>query len=158
MIVAQWALILLKEGIRVRQAFLASVAGTARGAKHRNICDIAVVREYVRSGPPTEKILRKELMGGVAFLMMVLVPRRPVEMWRMDVSQEKWAEEGNSVEVPTREETNQGNGQTVLEIRRCSVASCYPLTCYMLLKKQAVARGVLNWESSTHNCLSFHAR
>jgi hypothetical protein len=98
---AQRALMLLKESIKGRQVCLASVAGTVRGAKHRDIWDITVVLEYVRSGPPTKKLPRKEPMGRVAFLMMVLVPRRLVEMWRMDVSQEKWAEEGNSVELPT---------------------------------------------------------
>jgi hypothetical protein len=131
---------LLKESIKRRQACFALVARTVRGAKHRDIRDITVVLEYVRSGPPTKKLLRKELMDGAAFLMTVLVPCRPVEMCRMDVLQEKWAKKWNSVEVPTREETNKGKGQTVLEIRRCSVANCYPLTCYMLLKKQAVAR------------------
>jgi hypothetical protein len=57
---------------------------------------------------------------------------------------EKWAEDGNSVEVPTREKTNHGKGQTVLVIRRCSVANWCPLTCYLLLKEQARARGVWN--------------
>jgi hypothetical protein len=59
----------------------------------------------------------------------------------MDVSQEKWAGDGNSVEVPTREETNIGKGQTVLMIRSCRVVNGYPLTCYLLPKKQAGARG-----------------
>jgi hypothetical protein len=82
-----------------------------------------VVLEYIKKGPPSEELPRKELMGITAFLMMVLLPCRPVGTCRMDVSGEKWAEDGNSVEVPTREKTNHGKGQTVLVIRRCSVAN-----------------------------------
>jgi hypothetical protein len=31
-------------------------------------------------------------------------------MWKMDVSRERWAEDGQSVEVPTKEKTNHGRG------------------------------------------------
>jgi hypothetical protein len=65
-------------------------------------------------------------------------------MWNMDVTGEKWAEDGNSVEVPTKEKTKHGKGKTVLVVRRCSVANWCPLTCYVLLKAMAAARGAPN--------------
>jgi hypothetical protein len=117
-VVAPWALTLPREGIMVKQAILAAVTGVVRGANYRDICDLRVVLEYIRKDPPSEELLRKELMGRTAFPMMMMLPCRPVGMWRMDVSGEKWAEDGNSVEVPTREKTNHGKGQTVLVIRR----------------------------------------
>jgi hypothetical protein len=48
------------------------------------------------------------------------------------------------VKVPTKEKTNHGRGRTVLVIRRCSVANWCPLTCYVLLKAMAAARGAPN--------------
>jgi integrase len=137
-------LTLLKESIMVRQAILASVTGIVRGAKYRDIWDLRVVLEYIKKGPPSEELPRKELMGRTAFLMIVLLPCRPVGMWRMEVAEEKWSEDGNSVEVPTKEKTNHGKGRTVLVIRRCSVANWCPLTCYLLLREQARIRGVCN--------------
>jgi hypothetical protein len=55
-----------------------------RGAKYTDIWDLRVVLEYIRKGPLSGKLPRKELMRRTAFLMMVL-PCRPVGMWRMDV-------------------------------------------------------------------------
>jgi hypothetical protein len=112
-VVAPWALTLLRESFLVRQAVLTAVTGVVRGAKYRDIWDLRVVLEYIRKGPPSEELPRKELMGRAAFLMMVLLPCRPGGMWRMDVSGEKWVEDGNSVEVPTREK------RTIERNRRC---------------------------------------
>jgi hypothetical protein len=105
-LVAPRALTVLRESFLERQAVLAAVTGVIRGAMYKDIWDLRVVLEYIRKGPPSEGLPRKELRGRTAFLMMVLLPCRPVGMRRMDVSGEKWAEDGNSVEGPTREKMN----------------------------------------------------
>jgi hypothetical protein len=96
-LVAPWALTVLRESFLVRQAVLAAVTGVIRGEKYRDIWDLRVVLEYIRKDPPSEELPRKELRSRTAFLMIVLLPGRPVGMWRMDVSGEKWAEDGNSM-------------------------------------------------------------
>jgi hypothetical protein len=92
-LIAPWALTLLRESFLVRQAVLAVVRGVVKGGKYRDVWDLRVVLEYIKNGPPSEELARKELMGRTAFLILVLLPCRPVGMWRMDVSGEKWAED-----------------------------------------------------------------
>jgi hypothetical protein len=141
--VAPWALLLLKESMMVKQAILAATTEMVRGTKYRDIWELTVVMEFVRKGSPPEELPLKKLKGRSAFLFMVLLPCRPVGML-MDVSREKWAEDGESLEVPTKEKTNHGKGETVLIIRRCKVANWCPLTCYKPLREQAAERGAPN--------------
>jgi hypothetical protein len=96
-VIAPWALLLLKESIMVIQAILAATTGMVRGAKYRDIWDSRVVMKFVRKGPPSEELPLKKLKGRAVFLFMVLLPCRPMGMWKMDVLREKWAEDGETV-------------------------------------------------------------
>jgi hypothetical protein len=150
-VVAPWALLFLKESIMVRQAIQAATTGLVRGAKYRDIWDLTVVMEFVRKGPPSEELPLKQLKGRTAFLFMVLLPCRLVGMWKMDVSTEKRAEDGQSVEVPTKERTHHGREETVLVIRCCKVANWCPLTLQ-------AAEGAVGSERGTEHVVVHGAR
>jgi hypothetical protein len=115
-----------------------------RGARYREIWDLTVPFDYIRKGPPSDQLPLKQLRGRLAFLLMTLVPSRPVGIWRMEVERERWAEDGKSVEVPTKEQTTHGRQGTVLVIRDCEVENWSPLFCYKLARARAAKDGVPN--------------
>jgi hypothetical protein len=143
-IVERSVLALLKESMLLRQALRAAVTGMVRGARYRNIWNLTNLFDYLRKGPPSDQLSLKQLRGKLAFLLMTLVPCRVVGIWKMEVEAERWAEDGNSVEVPTKEKTNHGRQGTVLVIRRCEVENWCPPTCYKLARARAARDGVPN--------------
>jgi integrase len=115
-----------------------------KGARYREIWNLTDLFSYIRKGPRSDQLSLKQLRRRLAFLLMTLVPCRPVAIWKMEVEGEKWAEDGNSVEVPTKEKTNHGRQGTVLVIRKCEVENWCPLTCYKLARATAARDGVPN--------------
>jgi hypothetical protein len=134
------SLLLLRDSIIVKQSLQGAMTGVVKGTRYRQIWKLEVMLQFVARGPPTEELGGKDLMARAAFLFMVFIPCRPVGMWRMDVSGERWAEDGLSVEVPAREKTNHGKEVTMLAIRQGTVPNLCPLKAYKRLKEGARAR------------------
>jgi hypothetical protein len=135
-------LLLLKDSLLIKQSLRGAMTGVVRGTKYRTIWKLEVMLQYVARGQPTEKLGWKDLMARAAFLFMVFIPCRPVGMWRMDVTGEKWAEDESWVEVPAREKTNHGKEVTILVIRKGNIPNLCPLKAYRLLKSGAKQRGL----------------
>jgi hypothetical protein len=103
---------------------------------------LEVVIDFICKGKPTAELLWMELMMRAAVLFMIFIPCRAVGMWRMNAQHEKWASDGESVEIPVREKTDHGRGSSTLVICSSMVSNLCPLTCYKLLKEGARRRGV----------------
>jgi hypothetical protein len=80
-------------------------------------------------------------MARAAAIFMVFIPLRPVGMWRIDPSTEKQSEGVQSVEVFTREKTDDLKGGSMVVIRPLKDERLCPLRIYRLLKEGARKKG-----------------
>jgi hypothetical protein len=58
-------------------------------SKYRQIWDIEIMFDHIRGGPPAENLDGSRLMGVTAFLLMALVPLRPISILRLDPWKER---------------------------------------------------------------------
>ena len=114
--------------------------GVRRTSKYREIWKLSILLDHIRNGPPSEQLPWRALMARTAALFMIFVPCRPITMIRMDCTRERWAPDGQSVEIPAKEKMDKGRRVTAMVIRSLQDKRICPLTHYNLLKEEASIR------------------
>ena len=127
--------------------------GVRRKTKYRQIWKLSTLLNHIKNGPPSEELTWKDLTARVAALLMIFVPCRPITMLRMDPTQETWARDGQSVEIPAREKMDKGGRVSAAVIRALPDKELCPLTHYLLLKDRARQMGLTGvlWASEAGN-------
>jgi hypothetical protein len=135
---------LLRDSQILEDALRASNTAVKGVSKYRTIWKLEKLLEYMRKGPPHEQLSWTRLMARAAALFMIFIPCRPVGAWRMKPSTEKWASDGESVEVQAREKLDRGKGVTVLLLRKGPVENLCPVRVYLALRKEAAKKGLVD--------------
>jgi hypothetical protein len=133
----------LKESGILRDTIRAALSDVVKTTKYREIWRLKVKLDFIRGGPSSEELSWLELMESAAILFMTFIPCRPVGMWRMSVNEGRQSADGKAIEVPTREKTNSGKGFTVFLIKAGPVSNLRVVRVYNLLRKGAIAKGIM---------------
>jgi hypothetical protein len=111
--------------------FIALTASSIK-AKPRDttIWDLNILLDFVRKSPPIHDQTMNELIPRVMALLMIFAMARPVEIFRMAVSEIVIEEEGSQWTIPTQRKTDRGVETSFLTIIRLPEKAICPV-CYL---------------------------
>jgi hypothetical protein len=111
-------------------------------SKYREIWDLGILLDHIRQGPPAEKLTWGAQSTITIALLMILVPLRPIAIFRINPPTERPSVEAGSIEVATREKTDSKASETWAVIRPGKDPRLCPLRHSRLTKQGAGQRGL----------------
>jgi hypothetical protein len=111
-------------------------------SKYREIWNLDVLFNYIRSLPPIEEVSEEDQMARGGIVLTAMVPLRPIEIIRLNPQTEVRSLIANSIEVETRQKTDTKSARTRAVLRPVEEKCFCPLTHYYVLKRAAARRGI----------------
>ena len=132
----------LSENAFIRAIARSCTTAVKRQSKYREIWDLGILLDYLRSEGPPDRLNWSDLMRRTAAIFMIFVPLRPAAMLRLDPTTEKASKVSESIEVQTCDKTDSRRARTYIAIRPLGDKRLCPLTHYRLLVQGAKERGL----------------
>jgi hypothetical protein len=135
---------------RIIMEFVASTASSVKAKpRYITIWDLNIILDFIRKSHPLHDQTMNELIPRTVALLMIFAMARPVEIFRMAVSEIIVEEDGIQWTIPTHRKTDRGIETSFLAtIRLPDIAIC-PV-CYLEeLKRRAFAKNLplFHWDN-----------
>jgi hypothetical protein len=103
---------------------------------------LGILLDHIREGPPAEKLKWDAQSTITIALLMILIPLRPIAIFRLNPLAERASVEAGSIEVATREGTDSKASKTRAVIRPGKYPRLCPLRHYQFARQGAKQRGL----------------
>ena len=125
----------------LRTLVASAAAKVNRAPRYAAIWPLQQLLRFIANGPLNEALSRRDLMARAAAVFMILIPARPVGMFRMNPFRSRKDATGNNIIVSTKEKTDRGRGRTEFILRSMENKNLCPQTLFDLLRRIAWKKG-----------------